>query len=189
MGRTNIKNTCLFFQTKRSEVIPGQKQVLYICLYSWEICCLMHPSARRKKWFCWRKNLTENNMRKDKQYKQSLPLQMEVPYEGMISTCQYDLHLIPTNFHLKTITWDPKTKSILLPLLNNFCQQQSLKLRDHFTNSKQILFTYKMTVFVCWIRKEKKIIITLNYASKSACPSMIPINKLFHPLNQSLLSK
>jgi len=33
-------NAFLFFQTKLSEVIPGQKQVLYICLCSWEICCL-----------------------------------------------------------------------------------------------------------------------------------------------------
>jgi len=40
-------------------------------------------------------------MRNIKQYKQSLPQQMEVPYEGMISTCQYDLHLKPENFHFK----------------------------------------------------------------------------------------
>jgi len=49
-------------------------------------------------------------MRNIKQYKQSLPQQMEVPYEGMISTCQYDLHLKPENFHFKNPVWDLETE-------------------------------------------------------------------------------
>jgi hypothetical protein len=45
-------------------------------------------------------------MKKDEQYKQYLPQQLEVPCEGMISTYHYDLHLQPTNHQLnkKNIT-------------------------------------------------------------------------------------
>jgi len=54
-------------------------------------------------------------MRNIKQCKQSLPQQMEEPYEGMISTCQYDLHLKPENFHFNNPLYETlKTKYITL---------------------------------------------------------------------------
>lgn len=54
-----------------------------------------------------------------------LPRQLEVPCEGMISTCQYDQHLKPTNHQLiKNITSDPKKKylhsfDLYLPVLKS----------------------------------------------------------------------